>query len=852
MRGRQVFATAIVVSVLACTEQARCQDTRDIRSQTVDDSLSSPAAPGDWIVENIAFSGLRRVPAETLKLHVASRAGEKFDSTLIERDVRALARLGWFDAIQVEVEDATDASHPLDRYRVPLTFRLEERAFLSKAEYSGSRLLSRQQIDRLLAAKKVAPRVGEPENPVNSHRVAAEIQSALADLGHPYARVDILRHVSPNATSVVQFKINDGPHLPLGRVRFEGEPEFSPKLLRSQMRRLTPGAIFAGLRERDSYTRAAFEEDRGRLLAYYQNHGFREARIGDAQVSTFQANARRWLPWPHKSSRAQLEVAIPIEAGALYRVSSLETSPALQRSAANRSRKANLLPDLHSGDTYSLRAVENLRRAWQERVQPRPQSHAAAQRFYGVEAIPTLDPATHTVHIKLDLSPNPPYIVRRLEFLGNSRFPDRYLRSRILLREGMPFDDRVLEGGLARVGRTGYFKPIKKEDVHIETNDVTRTVDVSIHIEERGQQRASLVGGRGQFGSTLGIAYTVFNLLDREELLSLHIEGGPESLQLAMGLAKEGFLGSRGSLALSVFNTFLRPHLTGSVKGPFFTQQSAGFDATWNYAPTNVDALSINYDASRSKTQYSPALPAGITGIAVSDVRTESSSHSTGFEWAHDTGNQRIVFGNTVSGGLLGGNESLVRAKAEYGRIFRDPVVRRENAWAFHANFGGAGSYSGNMPAYARIISSDALVRGLGVGELGPDAVVSSVSSTGAKTYSASPSGSNLVTSANMEYRVPLTSSTEAAAFFDLGSGLLLRNWLGRARPPLIDSTNGILHGSTGIELRWTLPAINVPVRAYYALNVLRLDRSVLLPDGSLFRAHNRIAAFGWGLGKLF
>jgi outer membrane protein assembly complex protein YaeT len=849
MRGRQVFATAIVVSVVACTSEARSQDTWP---QPFEHSASPHDTAADSVIENIAFSGLRRIPSETVQLLIASRAGEKFDSTRIERDVRDLARLGWFDAIQVEVEDATDTSHPVERYRVRLILHVEERAFLSKVEYSGSRLLSRQQIDKLLAEKKVAPKVGEPENQVISHRIAVEIQSALADLGHPYARVAILRHLSPNATLVVQFKINEGPHRPLGRVSFEGHPQFSPKLLRHQMQRLTPGAIFAGLRERDSYTRAAFEEDRERLLAYYQNHGFREARIGDARVSSFQANARRWLPWPHKSSRAQLEVAIPIEAGPLYRVASLETSSTLQRSATFGSRKANFLPELHSGDTYSLRAVENLRRAWQERLQPKRQSHAAAQQFYSVEAIPTLDPTTQTVHIRLDLSPSPPYIVRRLEFLGNSRFPDRYLRSRILLREGMPFDDRVLGAGLARVARTGYFKPIKKEDVHIETNDVTRAVDVSIRIGERGQQRASLVGGRGQFGSTLGIVYTVFNLLDREEVLSSHIEGGPESLQLAMGLAREGFLGSRASLALSVFNTFLRPHLTGSVKGPFFTQQSAGLDATWNYSLTNVDMLSINYDASRSKTQYSPTLPAGITGISVSDVRTESSSHSTGFEWTRDTENQRVVFGNSVSGGWLGGNENLLRIKAEYCRIFRDPAVRRENAWAFHANFGGAGSYSGDMPAYARIISSDAFVRGLGVGELGPDAVISSVSSSGIKTYSALPSGSNLVTSANMEYRVPLTSSTEAAAFFDLGSGLLLPNWLGRARPSLIDSTNGILHGSTGIELRWTLPAISVPLRGYYALNLLRLDQSLLLPHGSLFHAHNRVAAFGWGLGKLF
>src|SRR5262249_51978313 len=155
-------------------------------------------------------------------------------------------------------------------------------------------------------------------------------------------------------------------------------------LLRHQMQRLTPGAIFAGLRQRDSYTRAAFEEDRERLLAYYQNHGFREARIGDAHVSSLQKDARRWLPWPHGSSRPELDISIPIEAGPLYRIASVETSDALKQAAIPG--KTRVPSDVHAGDPYSVRAVENLRRAWQARVQPRARVGTATQ-FHDVEAI---------------------------------------------------------------------------------------------------------------------------------------------------------------------------------------------------------------------------------------------------------------------------------------------------------------------------------------------------------------------------------------------------------------------------------------------------------------------------------
>jgi outer membrane protein assembly factor BamA len=121
-----------------------------------------------------------------------------------------------------------------------------------------------------------------------------------------------------------------------------------------------------------------------------------------------------------------------------------------------------------------------------------------------------------------------------------------------------------------------------------------------------------------------------------------------------------------------------------------------------------------------------------------------------------------------------------------------------------------------------------------------------------ATTFSPSPAGANLITAANTEYRIPLRSGAEAAAFFDLGSGRLLANWLGPTRPTLLGATNGVFHGSTGVELRWTMPGIQVPLRSYYAINVLRLDRRIRLADKSFFFASDRFSAFGWGLGSLF
>lgn len=804
------------------------------------------------VIGDVAFVGLRRISPKALTDRVSCRRGIVFDEQMVEHDVRTLARTEWFETVRADVEPATDPTdNSVDAQpSVRLTFYVSELPFLIGVEYRGSRLLSRAQIDKLLAEKKLTPKLGEPADPVTLDRAGKLIESTLAELGHPRGRVQIVMEESAQATAVARFDIADGPHLTVGRVSFAGNPAVPEKVLKRQMR-LSPGSLFAGLREKNAYSPEEFAEDRERLLAYYQNHGYLEARIGAAKVYDYENFSRRWLPWSQKTKRTNLGVAIPVEAGEVYRVDSITTSETLAQAVRVGPLKHVARVQASATQVYSAQSVESLRRAWEARVRALPYKEGTGP-LGDVQANRTMDAEAHSVRVTMDLSPAPPYTVRRLEFRGNRHFPDRYFRKRIGVKEGEPLNDQALEAGLRRLARTGYFKPVKKPDIQILPDDATHRLDVTIHIEELGKQRVSLVGGRGQFGSTLGMAYSLFNILDREELLTSKIEGGPETLELALSFAKEGFLGSRGSLALSVFDTFLRPRLAGTVQGPFYKQRSEGVRADWSYALSNVDTLSTSYSLSHSLTTYPPALSTKVAGLTPCSASAASSSHAVGVGWTHDSGKEQILFADSVSGGWLGGRENVVRSKFEYSRIARDPLFSNSNSWAFRTTFSGAGSYSGDMPLTARLFAGDAYVRGLRDGELGPSAVVASVSPSGHTSYSSSPAGANLMEAANAEYRVRLSSSTEAAGFFDLGSGSLLPNWLGSSRPSLIDSTNGILHGSTGVEVRWTLPAIGVPVRAYYALNVLRLKQSALLPDASILRVHNRFAAFGWGLGSLF
>lgn len=843
------FTNAFCVGLLLVSAAPTLAQVHGLPEQILGDPGQAAETP---ILAEIRFTGLRRIAPEAVAAQIATHPGDRFDPARVAKDVRALVRLGWFGSIRVEATPSTECAKQLPENSkcVSLIFHVSEFPFLSKVEFSGSRLLSRKQIEKLLEDKKLTPGLGKPADPAALQRIAFAIRNGLNELGHPEASVRIDRQDANNGTVIVRFEIYDGPSLRVRRVNFDGHPLVSIRLVRGQMKNIAPWKPLAAWCGKNAYTREAFEEDRQRILAFYQNHGFPEARVGSARVAQFTGLSRRWLPWPHESAQAGLSVSIPIEAGPYYRFESITATDALLQAA--RERGHTPIPvSWQDESAFSQERIDKLQRLWAARIQSR---HPELDSFpsHSVDAMRTFDSENHTARITFDLSDSPPYRVERIGFFGLHKFSDRYVRRRIALREGCPIDERALEAGLLRLARTGYFKPIHKEDIRVQLDEAARTANVSIRLQEIGQQRASLVGGTGQFGSTLGVVYTVFDLLNLEELLSAQLDGGPESLQVMLGLAKEGIFGTRASLAFSIFNNVIRPRFASSAQGPFFSSHSEGINIPWTYPLSNTESLGVNYTLSSTTTEHPPASISPAPGVTLGDVRSKTSSRSLGTAWTHDTGNEHIQLANSASGGWLGGSENLVRSSAEYSRILRHRILTPHGAWAFRTTFNGAGSYRGNMPFYARLFSGDELVRGLRRGELGPDAVTVTTSASDGLTYFAAPAGANLVSASSAEYRFPLAGGTEAAGFFDLGSGWLLPNWLGPTKPLLLGATNGALHGSTGIELRWTVPGVQVPVRAYYALNVLRLNRTIHLSNTSSFLVHNRFSAFGWGLGTLF
>src|ERR1700719_5134965 len=103
MLGRWIATAGIGASLVgAATLHAQRELPRPELAAVV---TTAPAETAErTTVREISFAGLRRISPETLRRQIVSHAGEPLDAVKIERDVRTLARTGWFETVRADLE----------------------------------------------------------------------------------------------------------------------------------------------------------------------------------------------------------------------------------------------------------------------------------------------------------------------------------------------------------------------------------------------------------------------------------------------------------------------------------------------------------------------------------------------------------------------------------------------------------------------------------------------------------------------------------------------------------------------------------------------------------------------------
>jgi outer membrane protein assembly complex protein YaeT len=792
-------------------------------------------------IRHVEIEGNFRFPAAGILAQLSAAPGKLLDTTVSREDLERLNRLGIFETVQLESREAGEGA-------VDLVFRVRERPPVSGFQVACANPAMEQLIRDHLHKEELEIRAGSPYRADQVKKAAETARRLLMARKYPLADVGIECERNGNSVQIT-LRLRPGPKLDIGLVSFQGNRSIPARELMRQMGNSRPASLLNSWSGGGRYLPEELEACREKLRRLYRSRGFASAAIDklDVAVRAFPARRRMFAPW-RSSVPLKIDLRIPVIEGPVFTTTSVTLEG---DSKAASSEVLRLVRSLQVPNRYDYALLESTRQNILKTL---------GRRGYGrarVDLVQQFAASQPLVDVVFFIEPGDPMLVGRIDFAGNSRLPDKFLRRQLRLSEGDVYDSSKLDKSIERLNRSGLIQELRREDVDLQMDEEQNSIHVIFHVKEKDRRGIYATGGTGGIGGGyLGIITTAFNLLGLGEKLSFELDGGAAQSNVLLNLVADHFMGSPYSLAFSAVHRLTGLNASNIVPGPqqivaVFRRRSNLAAVQGAYQISSKAGVGLGFQMERNSIlsqSSSEGRPGGwstsrrltLQPSLVLDSTNGGAQQARGYQFA---------LAQSLSGPLSSGSFDTTQNSIRLRAYRPDPWSRGRNQFAFQLSGALARPRKGQvLPVERRLFPADETVRGFAHGAIAPWSY-----DPASPDSSLQPAGADTVLAFSGEYRVPVRGALSAAAFLDLGwTGLGQRNL---ARPDsslvVVEETNRLLRASAGGELRIMLPGFRQPARLIFAWNPLRLD-GVFNGSSGYRRLADRRGSIRFALGNIF
>ncbi len=383
------------------------------------------------IITEIVIHGNRRIPADTVRGRIFSRAGDVYDEAALDRDFNSLWNTNYFEDIRFEKEQTPKG------WRIHVY--VKERPTISEIEYLGLNSVSKSDVLDRFKERKVGLSPESQYDPTKVKKAEVTIRELLAEHGRQFATVRTEVRPIPPAKVSVTFVVKEGPKVNVGKITFIGNKHVNSRVLRGAMKNLKPigipHSIFLENVFAKTYDASKLDEDTERVRAEFQNRGYFKVVVQDAKTEIHDTGHTGFhIPLLVKGPGKAVDITIPIEEGDQYKLGSITFNG--NKEVSNVKALRSLFP-MKDGDIFSrekvAKGLDNLRNAYRE------------LGHINFTSIPntTFDEDKKLVNLTIDIDEGKKFYVRRIEFAGNTTTRDKVIRREVALEEGQVYDERL-------------------------------------------------------------------------------------------------------------------------------------------------------------------------------------------------------------------------------------------------------------------------------------------------------------------------------------------------------------------------------------------------------------------------
>ena len=665
--------------------------------------------PRPIIVRDVVVQGNRRIQEAVILGRVGTKIGAPFSPTRLAEDIRGIFSLGYFDDVQLKVEDFEGG--------VKVTFVLVERPFVRDIQFAGNK-----KLDAAGLTERIDLKMGAVYNPVEVTRAAEKIKEYYEEEGYFEVQVTPDASKLPDGDVAVTFRIAEGRKLTIDEIVIEGAKGLTPDQIKEAM----------ATKERQYYIlrgtveRQKLDDDRDRIVSLYNDHGFIQSRVDSADVIVDRDKAR-------------VIVKIVVTEGPQFRVGGVDITGNNVVPVEEIRRRIKF----KSGDVFSRGKVRD--------------SLNGILALYGTigRASADVNPQTsqdvpnRLVNITYDIVEGPEVFVERINITGNTRSEEKILRREVPMAEGDFFTTAKLDRARQRLTNLGYFDQVRASTSPGSSKD---KIIVNIEVVEKPTGLFSIGGGYSStdsFIATLDLSQR--NFLGRGWEAFVRVRAGGSTQQGTIGFTEPWLFDRPLSAGFDLFNNrrVYQDFTVNSLGGDIRFGHPIGDYSRWNfiYRITQDDVSDVADNASTSLLEEEGKRITSLVGGSVTRDTRDSA-----FEPTRGT---VMGFGADFAG-LAFGDSKFVRTAGNVAGFY--------NPWLNHVISGRAtaawqvGWSTEPVPLFERFyLGGPNSLRGWKARQISP------VDQSGTKV------GGTIQLLGTIEYSIPLFFNIRAAFFYDIG-----------------------------------------------------------------------------------
>jgi len=661
------------------------------------------------VIKEIGVQGNRRVQEAVILGRVGSKIGTPFAASRTAEDIRAIFALGFFDDVQVKVEDFEGG--------VKLTYVVAERPFIRDILFAGNK-----KQDSATLQEKIELKLGSVYNPVEVNRAADKLKEFYEQEG--YFEVGITPDVEklPDGDVTITFRIAEGRRISIDQIVIEGAQGLTPKEVKRVME--TQEREFIVLR--GTVQRQRLDEDVDRIIQLYNDYGFVQARVEKSEINVDRVNARA-------------TIRVVVVEGPQFKVGGVDvTGNSVLPPEEIRKRI-----EFRTGDVFS-------RTKLRDSVKGITDLYSAIGRASAdVTPNTTQDTPGRVINVTFEIVEGPETYVERINISGNTRSEEKILRREIPMAEGDLFTSQKLARAKQRLTNLNYFDKVEAKTAPGSSKD---KIIVNIDVTEKPTGLFSIGGGYSSQDGVLGtLDLSQRNFLGKGWEVFLRIRGGQNIQTGTIGFTEPWLFDRPLAAGFDLFNT--RRIL------PDYTVNSTGGDIRFGHPIGEYSRWNATYRVSEDRVS-------DVNPLGSPELLSQEGTHLTSLIGVNLTRDTRDNVFDPTRGGLsvfgfdfggVGFGEQFIRSVVTQSYFQPLPWLNHVLSFRFMAGY-SLGWSNDSVPLFERFYlgGSNSLRQFKSL-------QVSPKDSTGTRI------GGNSELLFSVEYQIPLVFGLKAAVFTDIG-----------------------------------------------------------------------------------